>query len=66
MLTDVCDNSLSSEKGYLEEFAAKSINTTIIGVSEDFRSNICEVFKNVKGFNYFSATEDEDLKKYLF
>ena len=24
------------------------------------------MFKNVKGFNYFSATKDDDLKKYLF
>ena len=66
VLTDVCDSSLSSEKGYLEEHAEKGINTTIIGISEEFQSNICEVFKNVKGFNYFSATKDEDLKKYLF
>ena len=66
LLTDVCDASLSGQKKYLEELAEKTIHTTIIGISEDFQSKICEVFKNVKGFNYFSATKDEDLKKYLF
>lgn len=60
------DPSLSQEKTYLEHYAQKGIHTTIIGISEDFQSSICEVFKNIKGFNYFSATQDDDLKKYLF
>lgn len=42
-----------------------SIHCTIIGISEEFRSSTCEQLIKTKGFNYFCATEDSDLQKYL-
>ena len=52
---------------FVEEVAhSQNIHTTIIGVSDDFISSTCEKMNEVEGFNYFCATEVEDLKKYLF
>jgi hypothetical protein len=42
-----------------------NINTSIIGVSTDFRSETCEKLIEVKGFNYFCAIKDSDLQTYL-
>lgn len=44
----------------------EDIHVTIIGISDEFRSSTCEKLSNVKGFNYFCAVENSDLKKYLF
>lgn len=67
MLTDVGDNSMTDATKFVEEVAhSQSIHTTIIGVSDDFISSTCEKMNEVSGFNYFCATEVEDLKKYLF
>ena len=41
--------------------AISGINTTIIGVSDEFNSKLCEELINIKGFNYFCAIEDTDL-----
>ncbi len=41
------------------------INTTIIGVSDEFNSKLCEKLIDIKGFNYFCAVEDIDLQKHL-
>lgn len=39
MLTDVGDNSVSGAKGFIKKVASsENIHTTIIGVSDDFRS----------------------------
>ena len=67
MLTDVCDNSISNHKNFIEETAnANNIHTSIIGISTEFQSQSCEVFKEIKGFNYFCAVNQEDIKKYVF
>ena len=42
MLTDVEDNSISYAKKFIEEIEASKIHTTIIGISEYFRSEVCE------------------------
>jgi hypothetical protein len=42
------------------------IHTSIIGISTSFQSQACEVFKDIKGFNYFCAVNQEDIKKYVF
>ena len=39
---------------------------TIVGISDDFQSSVCESLVEVRGFNYFCATEIGDLRKYLF
>ena len=39
---------------------------TIVGISTEFNSKTCEDLKGTKGFNYFCATNDEDIMKYLF
>jgi hypothetical protein len=44
---------------------SSGINTTIIGISDDFNSKTCERLNNVKGFNYFCAVEDSDLIKFV-
>jgi len=67
MLTDVNDNSLASERQFLEKASAETgITLTIVGISDEFRSEVCEELKNVKGFNYFCAVNQEDIKKYVF
>lgn len=66
MLTDVCDNSISQEKAFINEVSTAGINLTIIGISNEFRSEVCECLKDVKGFNYFCAVKQEDIKKYVF
>lgn len=66
MLTDVEDSSFQNEKLYMEGMAGEGIHATIIGISDSFRSDLCENLTTVKGFNYFCATETPDLRKYLF
>jgi hypothetical protein len=66
MLTDVCDENFEQYKSFVEESAEKNrINTSIIGISTDFRSESCESLKDIKGFNYFSAVNQEDIRKYV-
>jgi Mg-chelatase subunit ChlD len=66
MLTDVGDNSLATERNFIEKVSENDINVTIVGISDDFRSSTCEQLSNVRGFNYFCAVETSDLNKYLF
>lgn len=66
MLTDVEDNSIANAREFVCNVEESSIHTTIIGISDYFRSSVCESLNEVKGFNYFCATEVDDLKKYLF
>lgn len=66
ILTDVEDNSVANSKSFVEQIATSKIHTTIIGISDAFKSEVCEELSEVKGFNYFCATELGDLKKYLF
>ena len=67
MLTDVCDHSISNYRNFIEETAnVNNIHTSIIGISTDFQSQACEVFKDIKGFNYFCAVNQDDIKKYVF
>jgi hypothetical protein len=67
LLTDVEDGSFEHQKAFISEAAEKEgINTTVVGISTSFRSNICEKLKYVRGFNYFCAVNEEDIKKYVF
>lgn len=66
MLTDVGDNSMSTTNKFIQDISTNGINTTIIGISSEFRSDICEQLNEIRGFNYFCAVETDDLKKYLF
>ena len=66
MLTDVEDNSISQSKKFIQSVEQSNIHTTIIGISDQFRSEVCEELIEVKGFNYFCATEIDDLNRYLF
>ena len=66
MITDVCDNSLSGSNDFVQKASETNIHLSIIGVSSGFRSETCEKLKNIKGFNYFSAVNEEDLMKYIF
>ena len=67
MLTDVCDSSIGDQKEFIETVAnINNIHTSIIGISTEFQSQACEVFKEIKGFNYFCAVNQEDIQKYVF
>ena len=66
MITDVCDNSLSGSNDFVQKASETNIHLSIVGVSSSFRSETCEKLKNIKGFNYFSAVNEEDLMKYIF
>lgn len=67
MLTDVNDNSIQNEEKFLSKVAdTNNINLTIIGISTEFKSEVCERLKDVRGFNYFCAVKQEDIKKYVF
>ncbi len=66
MLTDVCDNTIATEKAFIAKISESSnIGTTIVGISKDFRSETCEQLTEVRGFNYFCAVESGDLQLYL-
>lgn len=67
MLTDVCDNSIEGSLEFVKEASNnESVFLTIVGISNEFRSETCEALKNVKGFNYFCAVSHEDIKKNIF
>jgi hypothetical protein len=67
MLTDVGDNSIKGEKDFIELASQESnIYLTIVGVSNDFQSQVCESLKDIRGFNYFCAVNEGDIKKYIF
>lgn len=66
MLTDVEDNSISNAHQFVHEVENSGIHTTIVGISDYFRSEYCEKLIEVRGFNYFCATEVDDLSKYMF
>ena len=66
MLTDVGDNSMANAYNFIDKVEQSGIHTSIIGISDDFKSKTCEKMNEIKGFNYFCATEVDDLKKYLF
>ena len=55
MLTDVGDNSVGGEQKLISEISKSGVNTTIIGVSTDFKSSTCEKLIAEKGFNYMCA-----------
>ncbi len=67
MLTDVEDNSFENQKDFIDKASVQDgVNLTVVGISTDFQSDVCEKLKNVKGFNYFCAVNEEDIKKYVF
>ena len=66
IMTDVEDNSVAHSKTFVQQIQGSEIHTSIIGISDAFKSDVCEQLSEVKGFNYFCATEVGDLKKYLF
>ena len=67
MLTDVGDNSIAGSLQFVSEASKEdNIHLTIVGISNQFRSQTCEALKNVKGFNYFCAINDVDIKKNIF
>lgn len=41
MVTDVNDNSMLTTNQFIDQMSNSNINTTIIGVSSDFKSSIC-------------------------
>ena len=66
MITDVGDNSIKGANDFVSKASESKIHLSIIGVSNSFRSETCECLKNVKGFNYFCAINEDDLMKYIF
>lgn len=42
MLTDVTDNSIGNTRNFIQKVEGSSIHTTIIGISDSFRSEVCE------------------------
>lgn len=67
MLTDVGDNSIEGEKAFVELASRESaINLTVVGISNEFRSQVCEALKDIRGFSYFCAVNEGDIKRYVF
>lgn len=59
MLTDVADNSFGGGLKFIDEASIDdNIHLTVIGISNEFKSNTCDTLKNIKGFNYFCAIND--------
>lgn len=56
MLTDVGDNSMTNATTFVQHVQNSGIHTTIIGISDDFKSSTCEKMNEIEGFNYFCAT----------
>ena len=67
ILSDVCDDSITQGLQAIKDVAFEhDINLTIVGISTEFNSTACEDLRKTKGFNYFCATNEEDILKYLF
>ena len=47
MLTDVGDNSMTDAFTFVKNVESSGIHTTIIGVSDDFRSETCEKMNEI-------------------
>jgi hypothetical protein len=56
MLTDVGDNSMTNATAFVQNVQNSGIHTSIIGISDDFKSSTCEKMNEIEGFNYFCAT----------
>lgn len=56
MLTDVNDNSMAAQDQFVSQLVASKIHCTIVGISDEFKSESCEKLAKTKGFNYFCAT----------
>ena len=67
VLSDVCDDSITQGLQDIKDAANQhGIHLTIVGISTQFNSKTCEALKGTRGFNYFCATNEEDILKYLF
>ena len=65
-LSDVEDSSFVNCKPIIDDLAEKfKIYCTVVGISDSFRSDLCENLTEIRGFNYLCAVEDTDLIKYL-
>lgn len=65
MITDVNDNSLAAQDLFVAQLSASKVHCTIVGISDEFKSETCEKLVKIKGFNYFCATEESDLQTHL-
>ena len=65
IITDMEDNANETLTEFCEKISEEGIYISILGISDNFRTDLAELTSHVKGANYVVITEINDINKYL-
>ena len=65
IITDMEDRVDEELTKFCEKIAKDGIYVTILGISNEFRTDLAELTSNIKGANYVVIKESKDIIKYL-
>ena len=65
IITDMEDRVDEELTKFCEKIAKEGIYITILGISNEFRTDLAELTSNIKGANYVVIKESKDIIKYL-
>jgi len=65
IITDMEDRVDEQLTKFCEKIAKEGIYVTILGISNEFRTDLAEMTSNIKGANYVVIKESKDIIKYL-
>ena len=65
IITDMEDRVDEELTKFCEKIAKEGIYVTILGISNEFRTDLAELTSNIKGANYVVIKESKDIIKYL-
>ena len=65
IITDMEDRVDEQLTKFCEKIAKEGIYVTILGISNEFRTDLAELTSNIKGANYVVIKESKDIIKYL-
>ena len=65
IITDMEDNVNAQLTHFCEQISKEGIYITILGISNEFRTDLAELTAHIKGANYVVIKESKDINKYL-
>ena len=65
IITDMEDRADEELTKFCEKLSLEGIYITILGISENFRTDLAEMTSHIKGANYVVIKEIKDINKYL-
>ena len=65
IITDMEDRADEELTKFCEKLSQEGIYITILGISENFRTDLAEMTSHIKGANYVVIKESKDINKYL-